>query len=201
MAKLTEQEVCVLVERNFPLVHKVIRDSKLDYDFQDYEDLYQLGCIGLLKGARNWDPEKANRMTFQTFAWFYIKNYIYSYLIKHYNKDMIQRLNSISIDKREENESDIMSVANFLVGDADVKFYDFSDFSDKLTKKELTILSYLVEGYSLEEISKEFNVTRERIRQIKNKIGLKWIYTYGPVDGYTADGMTLNKNIKKKGKY
>jgi len=41
-----------------------------------------------------------------------------------------------------------------------------------LTKETLTILYYW-EGYTMEEIGKMFGITKERVRQIMQKNGLK----------------------------
>ena len=53
-----------LVSQNLGLVHSVLshyRNSSVEY-----EDLFQAGCIGLLKAARAFEPEKGN--AFSTYA-------------------------------------------------------------------------------------------------------------------------------------
>ena len=59
-----EQAKASLIEHNSPLVKSVIRRYKNSR--VDYEDLYQLGCLGFLKAIRNFNP--AFEVRFSTYA-------------------------------------------------------------------------------------------------------------------------------------
>ena len=59
-----EQAKAVLLEHNSPLIKSIIRRYK--NKGVDYDDLYQLGCMGLLKAIKNFDP--AFNVRFSTYA-------------------------------------------------------------------------------------------------------------------------------------
>lgn len=59
-----EQAKSDLVEQNSPLIKSVIRRYR--NKGVDYDDLYQLGCIGFLKAIRNFSPEFG--VKFSTYA-------------------------------------------------------------------------------------------------------------------------------------
>lgn len=56
------------IETLFPLVHFVIQKYRniMNHANIDYEDLFQVGCIGLLRAVRMFDPQKGNQ--FSSFA-------------------------------------------------------------------------------------------------------------------------------------
>ena len=53
-----------LVSFNLPLVHALCR--RYPRETVDYEDIFQEGCIGLLKALQKYDPEKGTK--FSTYA-------------------------------------------------------------------------------------------------------------------------------------
>ena len=53
-----------LVTENFGLVHMCVR--KFMGRGEEYEDLFQIGCVGLVKAAENFDPSLGNK--FSTYA-------------------------------------------------------------------------------------------------------------------------------------
>ena len=59
-----EQSKAVLLEHNSPLIKSIIRRYK--NKGVDYDDLYQLGCMGLLKAIKNFDL--AFNVKFSTYA-------------------------------------------------------------------------------------------------------------------------------------
>ncbi len=59
-----EQAKAVLLEHNSPLIKSIIRRYK--NKGVDYDDLYQLGCMGLLKAIKNFDT--SFNVRFSTYA-------------------------------------------------------------------------------------------------------------------------------------
>lgn len=52
------------IKRHLPLVHSLVRRYRGDY--AEGDDLVQVGCIGLLKALKNFDPERG--LAFATYA-------------------------------------------------------------------------------------------------------------------------------------
>lgn len=76
---LTELEQ-KLVEENMGLVGRVIKDcvhGLTPGSIHGYDDLYQIGCIGLCKAAQTTKP---GRGAFSTYAYLLIRNEIYDAL-------------------------------------------------------------------------------------------------------------------------
>ncbi|MGI6309054.1 MAG: sigma-70 family RNA polymerase sigma factor [Dethiobacteria bacterium] len=65
-----------LVSFNLPLVHALCR--RYPRETVDYEDIFQEGCIGLLKALQKYDPEKGTK--FSTYAVPFILGDIKAYL-------------------------------------------------------------------------------------------------------------------------
>ncbi len=95
-------EICLasnteeVVKRYLPVVRQIAkRYSRLYPDI--YEDLLQVGCVGLLKACKTYDENRQGKASFRTFALVYIKGEI-----RHYLRDqsslvqMPRRLNEIS---------------------------------------------------------------------------------------------------------
>lgn len=80
MLSLTEEQR-VKVEESMGLVGKVIQDCVHALDkgcIYDYDDLFQIGCIGLCKAAQTDRP--GYKGAFSTFAYLLIRNEIYTQL-------------------------------------------------------------------------------------------------------------------------
>jgi len=65
-----------LVNFNLPLVHAICR--RYPADITDYDDIFQEGCIGLLKSLNYYDPDRGAK--FSTYAVPYILGEIKSFL-------------------------------------------------------------------------------------------------------------------------
>lgn len=85
-----------LVKEYLPLVRQIAkRYSRVNPE--SFEDLLQVGCVGLLKAMKAYDPERAQRASFRTFALLYIKGEIRHYIRDHASLvQMPRRLNEIS---------------------------------------------------------------------------------------------------------
>lgn len=85
-----------VVRSYLPLVRQIAkRYSRINPEI--FEDLLQVGCIGLLKAIRYYDPNREQKASFKTFALCYIKGEIRHYLRDH--SSMVQvprRLSEIS---------------------------------------------------------------------------------------------------------
>lgn len=71
-----------IVRQYMPLVRQIAkRYARLSPDLAD--DLTQMGCLGLLKAIKYYDPEREQKASFKSFAIVYIKGEIRHYLRDH----------------------------------------------------------------------------------------------------------------------
>lgn len=78
----TEDEVNDLVRDNMPLVRQIARRYSQCYP-DSFEDLVQVGSIGLLKAINYYDPNRTRAASFRTLATCYIRGEIRHYLRDH----------------------------------------------------------------------------------------------------------------------
>lgn len=65
-----------LFSLNLPLVYSMIK--RFSREREDFDDLFQEGCLGLLKALQRFDPEKGT--AFSTYAAYFILGEVRSYL-------------------------------------------------------------------------------------------------------------------------
>lgn len=94
-----------LVKDYLPLVRQIAkRYSRVNPEL--FEDLLQVGCVGLLKATKVYDPDREQKASFKTFALCYIKGEIRHYLRDHSSLVQIpRRLNEISTRVSQAEES------------------------------------------------------------------------------------------------
>ncbi len=68
-----------LFSLNLPLVHSMV--NRVSQGREDFDDLFQEGCLGLLKALQGFDPEKGT--AFSTYAAFFILGEMRAYLRKN----------------------------------------------------------------------------------------------------------------------
>ena len=100
----TELDTDELVRQYVPLVRQIAkRYSRVNPEA--FEDLTQVGCVGLLKAIKYYDPNREQKASFKTVALCYIKGDIRHYLRDHSSVvQMPRRLSEIStrINQLEE---------------------------------------------------------------------------------------------------
>ncbi|MBX9668079.1 MAG: sigma-70 family RNA polymerase sigma factor [Candidatus Obscuribacterales bacterium] len=77
-----EEEINDLVREHMPLVRQIARRYSQCYP-DSYEDLTQVGSIGLLKAINYYDPNRTRAASFRTLATCYIRGEIRHYLRDH----------------------------------------------------------------------------------------------------------------------
>ena len=123
----------------------------------ELEDVIQEVCIFICKYSKEYDKEKAN-----------IKTYL-DRIIKSCIKVLIRNLYN---EKRKANLKEYSEVnENELYNDYSIEFLELKEtITKELTDKEKNILLLLMEGYTLEDIGKIYNITRQGVYCYKNKI-------------------------------
>lgn len=93
-----------LIRQYLPLVKQIAkRYGRMNAD--NVEDLFQVGCIGLLKAVKYYDSDRDHKASFKVFASVYIKGEIRHYLRDHASLIQVPRkLNEIGgkISRLEE---------------------------------------------------------------------------------------------------
>lgn len=89
-----ETELRELIQQNENLIYSIIHRFRS----KDYDDLYQAGCIGLIKAYNNFKSETNAKFT--SYAYNYIVGEIYNYLINnrliHLSPVNVKLLNSMN---------------------------------------------------------------------------------------------------------
>jgi RNA polymerase sigma factor (sigma-70 family) len=153
-----------LVTDNQNLVHAVIHKF---YEGRDeYDDLFQIGCIGLWKAAERYDPSRAK---FSTFATKYIFNAIGCYLRKKHLATVPLETGigeGLTIaDTITDRTQDVEGVLTKIVISENLKY---------LSKKQLIILNLMLLGYGTTGIAQMLKVSKQNIsalqKIIRNKL-------------------------------
>ncbi len=124
------------------------------------EDLFQEGCIGLIEAKKRYKPEL--NVPFQSYANFWIKKQILE-AIKDYKRQKIHS-NFENIDFLYQVKENYSTTDNYLPID---EINEIKELERKILEK------FFIEGKSLNEISKELKIPREKVGQIKNKSLMK----------------------------
>lgn len=164
-----------LVEQNLRLIDYVINKYTNESYTKanpvlDREDLEQIGAIGLINAARNWDESKGN---FATYAVTCIKNSIYGEFKYQQNHEDTSSFYH-SLDESEgmsihENlvSSDVVEANLMVEAQIDSAVRIFSDKKKGSTKK---LLSYISMGYSIKDAAEMSGMTETQARGVITRI-------------------------------
>lgn len=82
--KEAEEEI---VESNRPLIYKIIKDYYYaSSNPLDMEDVFQAGCLGLIKAVKNFKPELGNK--FVTYAYYLIRGEVQRLYEEHSKREI-----------------------------------------------------------------------------------------------------------------
>lgn len=189
------------VEDNLGLVGYVMNHMGIRHKYDDdaCEDLFQSGVIGLMRAAVKYNPSIGE---FSTYAFAWIRQGIQrgeltcrgiiivpahaEYKVhEKFWRHPVSLFKPIRDGMREYKLCDILDAEDFGLDDAVYRMDLVQEMHDlrhimktKLTAREREIISQsILEEKTYEQIGKEFNLTRERIRQIREK-GLRRLSVY-----------------------
>ena len=167
----------ILIEHNLRLVAHVAK--KYQSTNIDQDDLISIGTIGLIKGINSFKSDKNYKLA--TYVARCIENEILMYLRANKKYVLDVYLNEPIGKDKDDNVVTLQEVLEEkqkdIEDEIDLKFQIenlYKKMEKVLSKREKTIirLRYGLDDShprTLEEVGKEFNVTRERIRQIEAK--------------------------------
>lgn len=133
-----------MVTDNLVLVHYVLRRKfKMDQKQQMYEDLFQVGCIGLMKACDGFDE---SRGAFSTYAVFTIQGYILRELRERGSLLYVPRkeyVKTISVLRavKEMGEYDIKEIAN-KTGLSELEVYQLRDVVEPLSSLDFVVSNH-----------------------------------------------------------
>ena len=139
----------------------------------DEADIVQMGRIGLWRAAQKYDPERG---LFSTYAPCWILGKIRQYLSVTLGAP--DRNKAPFRNRIKENEyvlfwkgydSDIRFSCNGTEGRVSDKDLVSKVLAGLAPRQDKILRAYYFEGYTLQEIGDKMGLTRERIRQLRNK--------------------------------
>lgn len=149
-----------IFNNNQKLIHDVIKKFITNPDFcvNEYEDLVQIGSIGLIKAIKTYNPEKGK---FSTYAVNVIRNEIYN---------GTRRMDKIDSHKCDYDDVYIESCASMVYDNSD-EFYE-SYFQEKQTEilsriakkyggiaeNGVNAIMLTLEGYTSKDIAEQYGV-------------------------------------------
>ena len=95
-----------IILNNLGLVNKVIMD-KIIYNIADYDDLFQVGCVGLIVAVNTFDESK--NVKFSTYAYKVIHMEIFNYLKHNQKKKENISLDTTFLNKDNNDDLNLMS--------------------------------------------------------------------------------------------
>lgn len=154
------------VTEHLGLVGDVISKYKYKPPYgMDEDDLYQVGCIGLMKAAKKYRPESGE--AFSTVAFLWIRSELSS-LYDHSNRAKRQ---AKVIDLYTQTTENGAILAEIIPDNK--RFEDdvaVRETIEKLTNKEPVIVSLMAQGYTQLEVAKVLGITHQRVSQRVKKL-------------------------------
>jgi len=153
------------------LVHYVIRKFYPYHPGFEYEDLVQIGTMGLLKAIRKDDPQKGS---FVSFAIRVIKSAICDELRKIHRKKRSGQVLSLNATQSnlENGREWIDAIADPAAGKAfnaieeDNPLVKITTDKEKFTDTEYELLQFLIKGCNVEVIAEKMELSQRKIRSL-----------------------------------
>lgn len=172
-SKTTEEEERLIIE-NMRLVPHMVKQAGIDRSSCYYEDLVQIGYIGLIKAARTFNSDKAR---FVRYACICIRNEIFMFLRKECKIPSLISLEEECTTKYDSlglTYEDIIEDENANFSE---RFYDRELLKRTLllilncfTTNEKAIMLYGISGLSQQDISKIVNLTQPSVSRAQKRV-------------------------------
>ncbi|MFH5837405.1 sigma-70 family RNA polymerase sigma factor [Proteiniclasticum sp. C24MP] len=183
--RVAEEEI---IENNRALIYKIIKDYYYaSSNPTDMEDVFQAGCLGLIKAVKNFKPEMGNK--FITYAYYLIRGEVQRMYEHHAKREVT--ISSIQLRNREgyvmESQEEIVEYIRSDRGESEDAWNHQKDTHNKILieslldqvtplQKEILVYRYY-EDLSQQEIGNLINksqvfVSREEKRARKKLLTL-----------------------------
>lgn len=163
-----------LFNNNINLVHQVIKTLGYTTKNSIYEDLYQEGCIGLVKACNSFDNDK--KFCFSTFAFKVIKNQILMYLRKENKRARDVSLNqeiAVGKDGSKLTYEEILEDKSINIEDS-ILIKEINEQIDLLPDRDKNLINDFMEGMNQNQLAVKYNqgqgTISRRLKKIFNEI-------------------------------
>ena len=161
-----------LVEDNMGLVYHIV--NRYYPTFINNEDVIQSGMLGLCQAADTFDESKG--VAFSSYACKCISTEI----IKEFER-MRKHNGVMSLDagRFSSDDEDAKTVADFVIGEDDVDYFDCTEFYNQLTDADKEIVDLRRFGLSGVEIAKIRGCSQQAVSKHLTRLRHKWRELYG----------------------
>lgn len=147
-----EKTFTAFLKHNKGFIEKIAR-KYVHYTDDRYDDMFQIGCIALVKSLKKFDPSRNNASTFSTFAWVVIDNDLKREMFE-YN----------TIDAREESIEEPHHRRIFNDTSPNDPTYEYrEDRWRPIYGKKVSMETEIVNKITIEEIMRGFTPDQQRI--------------------------------------
>lgn len=159
-----EQTTDELISKNLNFVWHFVNKLEPPHPY-DEDDLFQIGCIGLIKAARSYDPSK--KAKFATYAAKCIRNELYT-ACQQARKSQVVEVVGLNSELLQKRSQELLSPVehNALMNDLIRKVSELDDGVVQMTiagKSQEAIGSEL--GLSQSYVSRKLRRAREQLRE------------------------------------
>lgn len=159
-----------LITENIKLVHFMIH-KHFHVDPNEYEDIFQIGCIGLCKAAKTYNASKSTFSTYATMC-------IYKEITAHFRnmRAAKRRCETISLDAAiNDDEKRTITLAEVLEDKKPEVNFDIEFIHETVSKMEnerdkQIFYESILNDVKQEEIAKKHNIRQAQVSRILKKI-------------------------------
>ncbi|MFI8712017.1 sigma-70 family RNA polymerase sigma factor [Brevibacillus brevis] len=163
MNAVMNEDIDTLVQKHLRFVHHILKRYYPPAGY-DYDDLFQVGCIGLVKAAKKFDPALGYKFT--SFAGAWIENELRKAI--RLEKAVKRTGEVISMDWTSDSDegSLVDMLANF---DSVEEEVEAKWLCSELIRQEPAIAMLALEGYTQKEIGRKLGMSQVNVsRKLKN---------------------------------
>lgn len=195
---MTGPERDKLIEENLQLVWYVMaRYYPSTIDSPEREDFFQIGCIGLIFAANNYEP---GPVKFSTFAARNIQCRLRNELQSRYCQCRTGETCSLDspIQEFEDGSRDILGTISDERWNPERQVYDLEKFESTLTEAQLSIFKLMIDGFNQTQIAEKLGCSKQNVAQKMDRIRCKFAEFYNSPEWYTGKLKTNKKGRPRK---
>ncbi len=182
--KSDDRKFAIFFNNNKGFIHNLALMFLKKYD-ERYNDLFQVGCLGLMKALEKYNPKRKSASSFSTFAWRVISNdmkiemkknsrvYYHERLIEdhHRNTAIKPEMMKDYLEERLRNNTKNYDFENHILSNV-----SRDQMIKMLSPIEQQILNLKLNNYSKKEMSKILNKKTSIIHEVMRNLTKKQVY-------------------------
>ena len=172
MQKMTDAQRA-MVERNLPLVTWYLQNRVAWWRQDEYEDLFQIGAIGLCKAAMTYDESRGVR--FGTYACECIAGEVWNYIRPRRKRE--KQLCAVSLEDEVTCEMEGITLADQIPGREDGRTMEqmliLRETLGRVKGRDWDMLLLAMKGFRQEEIAHRLRTTQPTVcRSLRRSRGM-----------------------------